>query len=156
MLLGKKDIAMSGHYQIAKRGATEIGSCLWQFLLNEHEKGIKNISFYSDGCGGQNKNRALYILAARKLQMNITHRFFETGHGQSEGDSMHSTIERELKHKVMYTPEQMYTIIMNAKVTGEKYAVKEMSQNDFYDMKELITNRNWVKYVLRWSENIVV
>lgn len=136
------------HYQIAKRGAIEIGSCLWQFLMREHEKGIKNISFYSDGCGGQNKHRfifALYIFASEKLQINITHRFFETGHGQSEGDSMHSTIERELKHKVVYTPDQMYVIIMNAKVTGEKYEVIEMSQSEFYDIKELIKNRNWSK-----------
>ncbi|CAG4972917.1 unnamed protein product [Colias eurytheme] len=136
------------HGQIAKRGANEIGSCLWQFLLNEKQRGIQNISFYSDGCCGQNKNRfifALYIFAAQKLQLNITHRFFETGHGQSEGDSMHSNIERELKHRVVYTPDQMYTIIMNAKVHGKKYQVKEMTQIEFYNIKELIENKNWLK-----------
>lgn len=136
------------HGQIAKRGANEIGSCLWQFLLNEKQRGIQNISFYSDGCCGQNKNRfifALYIFAAQKLQLNITHRFFETGHGQSEGDSMHSNIERELKHRVVYTPDQMYTIIMNAKVHGKKYQVKEMTQTEFYNLKELIENKNWLK-----------
>lgn len=77
--------------------------------------------------------------------MNITHRFFETGHGQSEGDSMHSNIERELKHRVVYTPDQMYTIIMNAKVHGKKYQVKEMTQIEFYNIKELIENKNWLK-----------
>ncbi|XP_047518797.1 uncharacterized protein LOC125058700 [Pieris napi] len=102
------------HAQIAKRGAIEIGSCLWQFLNTKKQRGIKNLSFYSDGCAGQNKNRfifALYMFAAIKLQINITHRFFETGHGQSEGDSMHSTIERELKNQVVYSPDQMYVII---------------------------------------------
>lgn len=136
------------HYTIAKRGAVEIGSCLWQFLLSEKERGITTFSFYSDGCAGQNKNRfifALYMFAAQELQINITHRFFETGHGQSEGDSMHSSIERELKHRVVYTPEQMYAIIMNAKVTGEKYNVKEMLQSEFFNIKELIKNKNWVK-----------
>lgn len=147
------------HYAIAKRGAIEIGSCLWQFLMGEAERGIKNISFYSDGCGGQNKNRfifAFYIFAAQKLKINITHRFFETGHGQSEGDSMHSNIERELKHRVVYTPEQIYAIILNAKVNGEKYTVKEMTQNEFKDMKELIKNKNWAKdeegHKVAWSK----
>lgn len=131
--------------QIAKRGSNEIGSCLWQFLLDAKQRGIHNISFYSDGCCGQNKNRfifALYIFAAQKLHLYITHRFFETGHGQSEGDSMHSNIERELKHRVVYTPDQMYTIIMNAKVNGKKIHVKEMTQIEFYNLKELIDNKN--------------
>ncbi|KAL4705130.1 hypothetical protein ACJJTC_005509 [Scirpophaga incertulas] len=136
------------HYQIAKRGAIEIASCLWLFLLSEKERGIKNIFFYSDGCGGQNKNRfifSFYLYAAQTLQINITHKFFETGHGQSEADSMHSRIEGELKNRVVYTPEQMYSIIINAKVNGEPYVVKEMSQKDFYDIKELIINKNWIR-----------
>lgn len=136
------------HAQIAKRGAIEIGSCLWQFLNTEKQRGIENLSFYSDGCAGQNKNRfifALYMFAAKKLQINITHRFFETGHGQSEGDSMHSVIERELKNQVVYTPDQMYAIITNAKVNGEKYIIKEMLQSDFYDIKELLEDKNWIK-----------
>lgn len=28
------------HGQIRKRGTNEIGSCLWQFLLNEKQRGI--------------------------------------------------------------------------------------------------------------------
>ncbi|CAH0730226.1 unnamed protein product, partial [Brenthis ino] len=39
----------------------------------------------------------------------------------------------------------MYAMIMNAKVNGEKYYVKEMAQNEFMDIKELIKNKNWVK-----------
>lgn len=58
---------------------------------------------------------------------------------------MHSNIERELKHKVVYTPDQIYTIIMYAKVSGEKYNVKEMMQTEFYNIKELINNKNWIK-----------
>lgn len=88
------------------------------------------------------------MFAAKKLQINITHRFFETGHGQSvirKGDSMHSVIERELKNQVVYTPDKMYAIITNAKVNGEKYIIKEVLQSDFYDIKELFEDKNWIK-----------
>lgn len=33
---------------------------------------------------------------------------------------------------------------MNAKQTGEKYKVKEMRQDKFYDIKSLITGQNWL------------
>lgn len=87
----------------------------------------------------------IVMFTAQQLQLNITHRFFETGHGQSVGYSMHSNIERELKHRVVYTPDQIYTIITNAKVSGEKYNIKEMMQTEFYNIKELINNKNWIK-----------
>ncbi|CAG9791657.1 unnamed protein product [Diatraea saccharalis] len=147
------------HYQLAKRGAIEIGSCLWQFLNTEHERGIEHISFYSDGCVGQNKNKfifALYLFAAAKLKLNITHRFFETGHGQSEADSMHSCVEREIKNKTIYTPDQMYALIQNAKATGNKFIVKEMEQSNFYDIKVLVAGKHWVRDVqgnkILWSK----
>lgn len=100
------------HLSIAKRGSIEIGSCLLKFINMEGQRGIKYISFYSDGCAGQNKNRyvfALYQYAIKKGCIEtITHRFFETGHSQNEGDSMHSLIERSMKNKVLYTPDQVY------------------------------------------------
>ncbi|CAH1634675.1 unnamed protein product [Spodoptera littoralis] len=137
------------HLSIAKRGSIEIGSCLLKFIEQEGLKGIKNVSFYSDGCAGQNKNRyifALYLYAIRAYDLeNITHRFFETGHGQNEGDSMHSCIERAMKNKVLYTPDQVYSIIMNAKVTGNKYKVHEMKQRDFYNIKNLISGKHWLR-----------
>lgn len=136
------------HLNIAKRGAIEVGSCLLQFMNEEHKKGIKNLSFYSDGCAGQNKNRfifALYIYASKTFSLNITHRFYETGHSQNEGDCMHSCIEREMKNKTIYTPDQVYGLIMNAKKSGDKYNVKEMKQEDFVNIKRLVSDQDWVK-----------
>lgn len=48
------------HLSIAKRGSIEIGSCLLKFINIEGQRGIKYISFYSDGCAGQNKNRYVF------------------------------------------------------------------------------------------------
>ncbi|CAH2100600.1 unnamed protein product [Euphydryas editha] len=143
----KKGYCYMWHAQIAKRGSIEIGSCLYNFIEEQYNKKINKISFYSDGCAGQNKNRfvfALYLFAATKFKLEITHSFFEPGHSQNEGDSMHACIERALKNKQIYTPDQLYGLVMNAKQTGEKYKLKEMRQTDFYNIKDLITGQNWL------------
>lgn len=147
-ILEKKGYCYVWHCQIAKRGAIEIARCLWSFIQAHVELGIKNISFYSDSCAGQNRNRfvfAMFSLAAKKYNIKITHRFLEKGHSQSEGDSMHAAIERSKKKHTIYTPDQMYSLIENAKVTGHKFQVKQMMQADFIDFKELIKGKNWLK-----------
>ncbi|CAH1644093.1 unnamed protein product [Spodoptera littoralis] len=147
------------HYQIAKRGSSEIGSALLSFFKTEREKGITKFSLYSDGCYGQNKNRyifALYVYAAKLFDITITHRFFETGHSQNEGDSMHACIEKNLKNKVLYTPDQIYSIILNSKITGEKYRIKELEQSEVYDLKPLVEDKYWRcdkdGNVIRWAD----
>lgn len=45
-------------------------------------------------------------------------------------------------------PEEIYAVVRNAKVQGQKYNVKEMSQDDFFDFKKLVTSTaNWEKDV---------
>ena len=34
---------------------------LWKFIRIKYEKGCRDFSFNSDNCGGQNRNRILYI-----------------------------------------------------------------------------------------------
>lgn len=100
--LRKKGYCYVWHFQIAKRISTEQGSALLHFFKTKHENGITTFTLYCDGCYGQNKNRyifALYLYASKLLGISITHRFFETGHSQNEGDSMHACIERNLTLK---------------------------------------------------------
>ena len=83
-----------------------------------------DITFYSDNCGGQNKNKfimALYaycVLKYNKLK-SMTHKFLVTGHTQNEGDSVHSVIEKcikkNLKSGSIYVPSQYAQIIRTAK-----------------------------------------
>lgn len=155
----KKGFCFVWHLQIAKRGAIEISSCLWSYIQTQVGLGIKRISFYSDSCTGQNRNRyvfAMMALASRKYNLQITHRFFEKGHSQSEGDSMHSVIERAKKNHTIYTPDQMYGIIENAKVSGSRYVVKQMTQAEIFDFKDLIKGKNWFSDVnsakIYWSK----
>ncbi|XP_028178546.1 uncharacterized protein LOC114365984 [Ostrinia furnacalis] len=148
-ILTKSGYCYVWHATIAKRGANEIASCLWSYLQDEADKGITEVSFYSDNCSGQNRNRfvfALYVHASITLKLKITHRFLQKGHTQNEGDSMHSCIEKSKKNHVLYVPDEIYAIIRNAKVQGQRYNVKEMRQDNFLDFKKLITtNNNWAK-----------
>nr|CAI5856988.1 unnamed protein product [Callosobruchus analis] len=128
------------------RGANEIGSCLWHYLvdLNENKSEKIDIIFYSDNCAGQNKNKfifALYIYAVLSLENinSITHKFLITGHTQNEGDHVHSVIAGAIKKfkksSPIYVPDHYVTILKQAKKRGKPYRVHEMSFSDFFDLK---------------------
>ncbi|XP_050509077.1 uncharacterized protein LOC126886255 [Diabrotica virgifera virgifera] len=133
------------HEGEALRGSNEIGSCILKFLQNICNDENLNIIFYSDNCAGQNKNKfiiALYLYAINNLPIkSITHKFFVPGHGQSEGDSVHAMIEKQIKKykksSPIYVPDQYGCIIRTAKKTGSPYKVHEMGFNDVFDLKAL-------------------
>lgn len=135
------------HEQVAKRGPNEIASCLWKFLDLKAQQSVKTIIFYSDNCGGQNRNRfvfSMFAFAAAHFHIDIVHRFLEKGHTQNEGDSMHAVIENAKKRQsVVYVPEQWVTLIRMAKTTGRVYDVTEMSQDNFFNFKKLTDTENW-------------
>lgn len=122
-----------------------MGSCVFYFL-KDHCQG-KDVIFYSDNCTGQNKNKymaAMYLYTVQKYNLpSITHKFLIPGHTQNEGDSMHSCIEREkkrvLKSGPIYVPTQWVSVIGLAKKQGKPYAVKEMTFEDFCDLRSLTT-----------------
>ena len=146
-LATKKATCFMWHEAIAKRGANEVSSCLYQFIQQKVvQNGVKIFRFWSDNCAGQNRNRivfALYLLAAKEFGVTITHRFMEKGHTQNEGDSVHSTIERASDRKLIYVPEEWYCLVRWAKAEGTPYTVKEMSTSDIFDFKSLLANKNW-------------
>lgn len=90
---------------IAARGANEIGSCLYHFLQNLGDE-VEEVTFYSDTCGGQNKNNIvafmfLYILTQKPTLKTINHKFLVSGHSHMECDTDHSVIERAKKRTNM-------------------------------------------------------
>lgn len=46
----------------AKRGSNEIGTCLLKFIKHMTKKGVNEFRFYSDNCGGQNRNRFIFAM----------------------------------------------------------------------------------------------
>ncbi|KAJ8964508.1 hypothetical protein NQ314_004796 [Rhamnusium bicolor] len=133
------------------KGATEIGSCILFYLQYKAETCDSDdleITLYSDNCGAQQKNRFLIatcMYAVQKYKIKqVIHKFLIVGHTQSEGDSVHSTIEkqvsRSLKSGPIYSPEQFITIIRSAKKNGQPYHVKELTYDDFANVKQLMTD----------------
>lgn len=132
----------------AKRGANEIGSCIWKYLkaLSDEVEGEEEVEviFYSDNCCGQNKNKyitTLYMFAVHTLNIkSITHNFLIRGHTQNEADSVHSLIEKKVKKNLksgpIYTPDQI-ALIKNAKKSQPALNVHELSFESFYDLKLL-------------------
>lgn len=62
---------------------------------------------YSDDCTYQNRNVVVSnALLNFSMQNNIsvTQKYFEKGHTQMECDSMHSVIERAIRHKRINVP----------------------------------------------------
>ncbi|KAE8740337.1 hypothetical protein FOCC_FOCC014154 [Frankliniella occidentalis] len=101
-----------------ERGTCEIGTALWTHLLTLPAN-VKKVSFFSDCCGGQNRNRfiaALLLHAARVLHFEqIDHCFLESGHTHMEVDSMHSCIEQAKRGREVYCPSEWIPIIRSAR-----------------------------------------
>lgn len=130
-----------------KKGANEISSGLFDFIKKKVSKGVTTFKFYSDNCGGQNKNRivaALYSYIAAKFSINISHNYFEVGHSQNEGDAMHALIERRKKNQIIYVPEQWITLVRCAKSSGKPYIVTELHNKNIFNFKKIMeTQPNW-------------
>jgi len=86
------------------------------FLENElaMHGSVSEIVLFSDGCTYQNRNAvvsdAILELAVRK-QVTIYQKFLEKGHTQMECDSVHSTIERQLRKVDIQVPSDYIRIM---------------------------------------------
>lgn len=139
-----------------KRGSSEIGTCLFEYIthLPPH---VKEVSLWSDTCGGQNRNQhvaslLLYLVQVTDIEI-IQHNFLESGHSYMEADSMHSSIEHAKKFVSVYTINDWLNIFKlarskrNKNKKSEPYNVQEFKFNNFYDLKNLSENliRNKIK-----------
>ena len=84
------------------RGSCEVGTCLYLYISSfaGDVSPVKEITFYSDTRGGQNRNK--FVVAALHYPlMNIpsveivNHKFFESGHSQMESDSIKAGMNEE-------------------------------------------------------------
>lgn len=135
------------HEGEAHRGPNEIASCIFKFIQKKSEERSNDfeIIFYSDNCGGQNKNKFIIGLYqyALKIFLNlktITHKFLIRGHTQNEGDSVHSVIEKQinlsLKSSPIYTAYQYAQIIRDSKKKAPFFKVEELDHSNFLNFKD--------------------
>ena len=123
---------------ISGRGACEISSCVFDFLVAKSKEGKKKFVFYSDNCGSQNKNKyyvSMLWYAIQKLNLeSVEQKYLEKGHTQNENDSVHASVERASRHIAVYTTAQWAAVIRTA-CRKKTYHVKEMELPDFFDFK---------------------
>lgn len=92
---------------IGNKGATEIASYVYHFIIQEAAAGKKIFKFWSDNARLQNKNRflvAMYLLLSARLGVTITHRYLIKGHTQNEADTIHARIESSCKNGNLICP----------------------------------------------------
>ena len=144
------------HEGQTRRGSCEIASHLNTFLQKMDNLGFKEVSLFSDGCCGQNKNSInpsmmLNFVQQSKSIRSITLHFFETCHGQSEGDSMHSVIEKAFKHAGdIDVPTQLVPICQLARQNPSPYKVIQVQSKDITDWKTFSQRKGVLK--VRTSE----
>lgn len=140
--LGNKDChCYYWNESISKRGSSEISTSVFSFLKMCAENDVTKVDLFCDGCCGQNKNTimvGMLLYAVTKLCIQeITLRFFETNHGQSEGDSAHSAIGYAIKTAgELYVPSQIVPIMRLAR-SSKPYIVHVLENNDLIDFKEV-------------------
>ena len=148
------------------RGSCEVGTCLITHInsIAGSTARVKEITVYSDTCGGQNRNKhvvAAFLFAINKENniQTINHKFFEPGHSQMEFDSIHAQVENAKKKTVVYVPSQWNTVISLSR-KKKPYVVIPMKYTDFLDLKgfskqncpnmkmsTMGTRVNWLKVV---------
>lgn len=131
------------HEGIAGRGANEVGSCVYKYIVEDIIAKVETLNLYSDTCGGQNKNThiaAMYIVALQNSSLKvINHKFLIPGHTHMECDTAHAMIEKNKKrfHGNIEHPHDWAQLIRQ---TGKKhpFCVKEMAQTDFRNFALLL------------------
>lgn len=129
------------------RGSLEIATCLFQYLSNLPDH-VSEVSFFSDTCGGQNRNQNVlamlyYFVHYGNSQITtIEQKFLESGHSMMECDSMHSAIEKQKRYLAVYTLNDWINIFKMArskrgKKKNDPYFVKELKYNDFINFKTI-------------------
>lgn len=131
----------------SRRGSSEIASCVFSFLQRLDETKHIKANLFADGCPGQNKNTIiacmlLYFVRESKNVNEVSLRFFETTHGQNEGDSAHSAISTAVDDTgEILVPSMMPSIIEKAR-HNNPYKVHVMTFKDFLDFKSYSQSLN--------------
>lgn len=120
--------------------AEEFATIVAKFLLDEvipkqqGDKEKRKIILYSDGCTYQNRNAVMsnaLLNLAMMSKITIEQKFLEVGHTQMEADSMHATIERRLKGRIVNIPAEYITICKEARKNPEPYTVHYLTHEFF-------------------------
>ena len=128
---------------IAKRGSSEVASCLEHFF-HTYRTGAKSLVSYSDGCGGQNKNLTIVglynDLHTAGVYNVLNHKFLTRGHTFLRNDSDFAQIERRKTSATVYLPSDWYSVVKEAN-RRSPFEVISMHQRQFLTYKDFISSK---------------
>ena len=113
-----------------KRGSCEIAICLMKNIMSvcSPSNEIKEVTYYSDTSGGQNRNQ--YVAASLLCTLSripslkkLNHKFLQSRHSHMKYDSVHSTIETAKKKTSVYVPSQWSTLVSLARRSNPFIAI---------------------------------
>ena len=110
--LTKKAYFAIWHEGIGGRSGNNMATAVLKILeqvMKDHP-GIPELTLWSDSCVSQNRNSIMTLALSLFIKVHptletITQKFCEPGHSSiQEVDSVHSVIERHLRHQKVYSP----------------------------------------------------
>lgn len=126
------------------RGCNEVCTIIFKYLQRvDEKKTCQHLILYCDSCAGQNKNRAMLSMIQLFLQnfaknlQTIKIVFLLPGHTYMPVDSVHATIERFTKKRIIWAPSEWDTMLTNARVEPKPFEVIRMNYSDFKNWKSL-------------------
>ena len=114
-------------------------SCVIDYLNSINTNVVKEVIIYSDGCTYQNRNAVLsnaILHFCVKSGLPIEQKYLERGHTQMECDSVHSCVERKIKKKPIYIPQNYVDFIKEARL-GTPYEIQYIDHTFFKDFSGL-------------------
>lgn len=163
---GDNDTTMHLWYECqAKRGSSEIASCLLQYVKNKYKilpKGNeRRLIVWSDRCVGQNNNWKIIQLynyfVLRGYFTQVEQKFLVSGHSFLPCDRTFALIEKKRRTVDVMIPSEWKNVIAEA-CFSRPFTISEMDQNDFVDFSVLensmkrdpnlkITSVMWLKFM---------
>ena len=136
------------HEGSGSRGASEIGSCIFNFIQDKVEHGVNAITAFCDSCGGQNRNFKVASLMSHcvsSMEINsFTLHFIRSGHLYPPNDADFGVIERAKKTgKDIYVPKDWMEVVRKAR-SRKPFKLIEMKPQNFADLgalSKLLVNR---------------
>lgn len=132
-------------------GSDEFASIVSRFIveivypkMQESEKS-NSVIFWSDGCTAQNRNATMsnaLLNVAISYNITIYQKFLEKGHTQMEVDSIHASIERKMKNKIINIPADYVDVCNDARKIPKPYDTEYLSFDYFSSHKNLRLNNS--------------
>lgn len=124
----------------AGRGSSEVCSCLNKVLV-ENRRNAKRLVLFSDGCVGQNKNRAMVIflqtLIEAKVYERIDHYFLYRGHTYLPNDRDFAMIEKRKVSTPKIEMSSEYVSLIRDSKHVKPFTVNEVKNQDILDFKAI-------------------